>query len=383
MESADPSDQHKVAVVRVGNSVKLIDYMEEKEATADANVPARGSGQRRAGSLGQTRLEEIEFSARGAILSGAIQLRDKFRVRTVDSSDSTRCPETGETLRRDAEARETAWRAEMLAKFRREKVSPEFIYAFEKTGNFVTSENRDDWSEKELKEWDRLLQEYHRRTAMEGRVIDLCFRLPLESGRSTIGRQRRFAASELGIAVLSAHEHGISSFAVEQIFRESWLDAAVRRSRAADSEWDPTDHHRFDYVDRASVRNVLNQLRDDLPEQRLPVSMSAVIEKRIAKIEAARAIDGSWLGKPPAPSQEGEREKAVVIDEIHHAIFHCEQEGVPEDVIESMLLRSWIRMRVFNEHEDERVFHVLDKSWEQVHATFQIRMAGYSGLRVQ
>jgi hypothetical protein len=310
-------------------------------------------------------------------------LRDKFRVRTVDSSDSTRCPETGETLRRDAEARETAWRAEMLAKFRREKVSPEFIYAFEKTGNFVTSENRDDWSEKELKEWDRLLQEYHRRTAMEGRVIDLCFRLPLESGRSTIGRQRRFAASELGIAVLSAHEQGISSFAVEQIFRESWLDAAVRRSRAADSEWDPTDHHRFDYVDRASVRNVLNQLRDDLPEQRLPVSMSAVIEKRIAKIEAARAIDGSWLGKPPAPSQEGEREKAVVIDEIHHAIFHCEQEGVPEDVIESMLLRSWIRMRVFNEHEDARVFHVLDKSWEQVHATFQIRMAGYSGLRVQ
>ena len=78
-----------------------------------------------------------------------------------------------------------------------------------------------------------------------------------------------------------------------------------------------------------------------------------------------------------------EYENAVVIDEIHHAIFHCEQEGVPEDVIESMLLRSWIRMLVFNEHEDERVFHILDKYWEQVHATFQIRMAGYSGLRVQ
>jgi hypothetical protein len=170
---------------------------------------------------------------------------------------------------------------------------------------------------------------------------------------------------------------------VEQIFRESWLDVVVRRSRAADSEWDPTDHHRFDYVDRASVRNVLNQLRDDLPEQRLPVSTSAAVEKLIAKIEAARATDGSWFGKPPAPGEEGERENAVVIDEIHHAIFHCEQEGVPEDVIESMLLRSWIRMLILNEHEDERIFHILDKYWEQVHATFQIRMAGYSGLRVQ
>ena len=160
-------------------------------------------------------------------------MRDKFRARTVDSSDSTRGPETDEALHRDAEARETAWRAEMLAKFRREKASPDFIYAFEKTGNFVTSENRDDWSAKELKEWDRLLQEYHRRTAIEGRVIDLCFRLHHESCRSAIGRLRRFAASEFGIAVLSAHEQGVSSFAVEQIFRESWLDVVVRRSRAA------------------------------------------------------------------------------------------------------------------------------------------------------
>lgn len=319
----------------------------------------------------------------GAILSEAIQLRDKFRAQTANTSDSTRRPETDETLRRDAEAREGAWRAKMLARFREEKASPDFIYAFERTGNLVTGENRDEWSAKELKEWDRLLQEYRRLVAMEDRIIDLCFRLPLESGRSTIGRQRQFAASEFGIAVLSAYEQGISSFAVEEIFRESWLDAAVRRSRATDSEWDPTDHHRFDYIDAASVRNVLNQIRDDLPERDPGVSMSAVIEKRIVKIEAARAIDGSWFGKPPAPSQEGEREKAVVIDEIHHAIFHCEQEGVPEDVIESMLLRSWIRMLVFNEHEDERFFHILDKYWEQVHATFQIRMARYSGLRVQ
>ena len=203
------------------------------------------------------------------------------------------------------------------------------------------------------------------------------------SGRSTIGRQRRFAASEFGIAVLSAHEQGISSFAVEQIFRESWLDAVIRRSRAADSEWDPTDHHRFDYIDAASVRNVLNQIRDSLPERHPGVSMSSEIEKRIVKIEAARAVDESWFGKPSAPSQEGEREKAVVIDEIHHAIFHCEQEGVPEDVIESMLERSWIACWSSTSTKDELFFHILDKHWEQVHATFQIRMARYSGLRVQ
>ena len=98
--------------------------------------------------LGRQDWKKIEFSARawGAILSEAIQLRDKFRALTVDSSDSTRGPETDEALRRDAEARETAWRAEMLARFRKEKASSDFIYAFEKTGNFVNSENRDDWS---------------------------------------------------------------------------------------------------------------------------------------------------------------------------------------------------------------------------------------------
>jgi hypothetical protein len=270
----------------------------------------------------------------------------------------------------------------MLARFHNEKASLDSIYAFERTGNFVASENRDEWSAKELKEWDGLLREYRRRVAIEGRIIELCFRLHHESGRSAITKQRRFAASEFGIAVTSTHEQGIISFALEQIFRESWLDVVVRPSRAEDSEWDPTDHHRFDYVDGASVRKLLNQVRDDLPALHLGVSTSAAVEKLIAKIEAARAADGSWFGNPPAPGQEGEREKAVVVDEIQHAILHCEQEGVPVDVIESMLLRSWIRMLVFNEHQYERAFQILDKYWEEVHAAFQVHIASYSG-RVQ
>lgn len=64
METRNPSDQHKVAVVRVGNSVKLIDSMGEMEATADVNAPARGLRQSRAGS-GQARLEEIRIQCKG------------------------------------------------------------------------------------------------------------------------------------------------------------------------------------------------------------------------------------------------------------------------------------------------------------------------------
>lgn len=316
-------------------------------------------------------------------LSEAGQLRDKSRARFAYTLGSKRDPETDAALRRDKEIRESTWRREMLARFHKEKASLDFIYAFERTGNFVTSENRDEWSAKELKEWDGLLREYRRRVTMEGRIIELCFGLHHESGRSAISKQRRFAASEFGIAVASAHEQGIGSFALEQIFRELWLDVVVRRSRTEDSEWDPTDHHRFDYVDGASVQKLLNQVRDDLPALHLSVSMSAVVEKLIARIKAVRAADGSWFGKPPAPGQEGEREKAVVVDEIQHAILHCEQESVPVDVIESMLLRSWIRMLVFNEHQDERAFQILDKYWEEVHATFQVHMAIYSGLRVQ
>ena len=65
MDSADPSDQHKVAVVRVGDSVNFIHCIEEIEATAGANVPARGPRQSGAGSLGQARLEENRIQCKG------------------------------------------------------------------------------------------------------------------------------------------------------------------------------------------------------------------------------------------------------------------------------------------------------------------------------
>ena len=45
-----------------------------------------------------------------------------------------------------------------------------------------------------------------------------------------------------------------------------------------------------------------------------------------------------------------------------------------------MLLRSWVRMLVFNEQRDERFFHILDQHWSEVHAAFQLHMMGHSGL---
>jgi hypothetical protein len=310
-------------------------------------------------------------------------LRDKCTTRLGGRAEPNREANAAQAPLRDNEAQERAWRREMLARFRQEKASLDFIYAFERTGNFITSRNRDEWSKAELIEWNRLLSAYHRLAAIERRTINLCFDLPHESGRSAISRQRRFVASEFGMAVLSAHEQGISSFAVEDIFRETWLDAVTRLNRATDKEWDPMDHHRFDYIDKASFRKLLHLIRDDFIVRYPGVSTSAPAVKLILKIEEARAADGSWFGKPPAPCQEDEREKAVVVDDIQNAIFRSEQEAIPADVIESMLLRSWIRMLVFNDREDERVFHILDSCWEEVHATFQVHMAEYSGLHLQ
>ncbi len=269
----------------------------------------------------------------------------------------------------------------MVAILFEEKAELDFIYAFEKTGYLVQSGCRDEWNAAQLKEWDGRLREYRRRVAMEGRTIDLCFRLNYESGRSELSEQRRLAASEFGIAVLSAHERGISSFAVEQIFCEVWLDAVVRRPPG--SEWDPTDHHRFDHIDMAPIRNLLNQVHVSLIHTARGISIGALIKNRIEKIKAAGATADTWFGRPPAPGQEGDSEKLFVVEEVHHAIMQSEQRGVTQGVIESMVLRSWVRMLVFNEHEDEQFFQILDQHWNEVHAAVQLHMTSCSGLLVQ
>jgi hypothetical protein len=61
-----------------------------------------------------------------------------------------------------------------------------------------------------------------------------------------------------------------------------------------------------------------------------------------------------------------ETEEILTIDDLQNAISHCELEGVTPDLIESMLLRSWIRMLVVNERAEEWFFQILDKNWDEV-----------------
>jgi hypothetical protein len=126
-------------------------------------------------------------------------------------------------------------------------------------------------------------------------------------------------------------------------------------------------------------RSCLRPLHSPVPNP----SRSAIPEKRIARIDAARAEPNTWLGKSPDLLDEEESEEILTIDDLQNAISHCELEGVTPDQIESMLLRSWIRMLVVNGHAEERFFQILDKNWDEVHARVQLHMARYSGLRLQ
>ena len=82
------------------------------------------------------------------------------------------------------EALDNVARKEIARRLREERVSPDFIYAFEKTGNLVTDENRDLWTAKARRAWDRALGEYRRRVEGDSKAIDLCFTLHHETGRT-------------------------------------------------------------------------------------------------------------------------------------------------------------------------------------------------------
>lgn len=280
-------------------------------------------------------------------------------------------------------AQEQAWRKEMLANLHSEGAALDFIYAFEKTGNLITAENRREWSRAELEEWNQLLRAYERKIVFESRIIDLAFLLPRGARHAELGKQKETAASEFTMAVWSAHEQGMSSFAVEQVFREVWLDMALKRSHAPDTEWNPTDHHRFDDVDLSPIRRLIEQLCGEEPRSGAGEGITAEEEKRIAKIVDARATDDAWFGKAPAPGQQDESHLDVFMEDVYHAIRKSEDAGVPLDVIESMLLRSWIRFLFFNERRDERSFHILDQQWDVLYAQVQLQMSRCSRVRVQ
>jgi len=259
--------------------------------------------------------------------------------------------------------------------FHRSHVSPDLIYAFSRTGRIVTEENRHLLTPEQHRDWKEALREYRRRAEADERAIDLCYTLLHESGRSELANRKRFAVSELGVATLEAHEEGISSFAMEGVFFNAWLSQLAKRLHIL-----PEDGERLREkfgADVAELRGLLEEFNDDLPTP----SWNPSIEKRIAKIESARAIPETWLGKAPASKEEAEWEMPLAVEHLQNAIEFCKD--VNDDVMESMFFRTWFRTRVLNDHLPERFFQMIDANWSPVYERVQSHMARYAGARLQ
>ena len=70
-------------------------------------------------------------------------------------------------------------------------------------------------------------------------------------------------------------------------------------------------------------------------------------------------------------------------EHLQFAIEFCNAAQVPEDVMEAMFFRFWLRTLVLNDRLPELFFQTLDRNWELVHAQVQSRMARYAGPRLQ
>jgi hypothetical protein len=124
---------------------------------------------------------------------------------------------------------------------------------------------------------------------------------------------------------------------------------------------------------------LLEQNCDDLPSP----TRSAAFDKRVARIEAARAAPETWLGRPPASKGEAEWEVTPAFEHLQSAISFCNAAQVPDDMMEAMFFRFWLRTRVINDRMPEVFFQTLDEHWDQVHARVQSNMARYSGPTIQ
>jgi hypothetical protein len=189
---------------------------------------------------------------------------------------------------------------ELRLVFRQAQVSPDLMYAFTKNGLLVTEDNHDRLSPTQIREWKRTLRAYRRRADSDSRAIDLCYSLYHERGRSDLSEKRRFAASKLGVAVLNALDEKVNSFAMEGAFLNAWLTYCFHRVRV------PTDEaerlRRNFGTEMKEILALLEQICDDLP---CP-TRSTAFDKRMARIETARAAPETWLGRTTASKGEAE-----------------------------------------------------------------------------
>ena len=266
---------------------------------------------------------------------------------------------------------------ELRLVFRRAQVSPDLMYAFTKTGLLVTEDNCDQLSAAQMREWKRTLRAYRRRADADSRAIELCYSLYHERGRSDLSQKRRFAASELGVSVLNALDEEVSSFAMEGAFLNAWITYAFRRIRV------PTDEaerlRRKLGTEMTEILTLLEQVFDELPSP----TRSPVLDKRMARIEASRTVQETWLGRPPASKEEAEWEVTPAFEHLQSAISFCNAAQVPDDEMEAMFLRFWLRTRVLNDHLPEVFFQTLDEHWDRVQSRVQLHVAKYFRPSIQ
>ena len=70
-------------------------------------------------------------------------------------------------------------------------------------------------------------------------------------------------------------------------------------------------------------------------------------------------------------------------EHLQFAIEFCTIAPVPEDVMESMIFRFWLRTLVLNDRLPELSFQTLDQNWELIHARVQSQRSKYAGPRLQ
>jgi hypothetical protein len=266
---------------------------------------------------------------------------------------------------------------ELRLVFRQAQVSPDLIHAFAKNGLLVTEGNCDRLSPAQLREWKETLRANRRRVGADSRAIELCYSVYHERGRSDLSEKRRFAASELGVAVLNALDEEVSSFAKEGAFLNAWLTYSFRRMRVPTGEAERL--RRTFGTEMKEILALLEQICDDLPSP----TRSSAFDKRMARIEAARAAAETWLGRSPASKGEAEWEVTPAFEHLQSAISFCNAAQVPDDVMEAMLFRFWLRTRLINDRRPEVFFQTLDVHWDQVHARVQSYMTRYSGPTIQ
>ena len=127
------------------------------------------------------------------------------------------------------------------------------------------------------------------------------------------------------------------------------------------------------------IRNLPNETYDELPSP----SCIPAVEKRLARIEVARAVPETWLGKTARLQGRCRAGDDSRIRAPAFPIKFCNAAQVSEEVMESMFLRFWLRTHVLNDLSSEHLFQTFDRNWELVHAQVQSYMAQYAGPRFQ